>query len=308
MDSSVTRRYLTTTKPGAHAGAATFILSNSSKNLKRKQVLKELKKLKSYRLHAPAYKNFPRRRVYVSRLHEQWAMDLVDIQSYSRYNFRQKYLLVVLDVFSKKAWIEAIPNKTGPTVTAALDKIILRTGVTPEKIQSDRGKEFYNKFMNKMLTERNIKLFSVYSDLKCCVIERFIRTLFGRIARHLTDVGGKRFVNVLPDIEHSYNNSYHRSIKMKPSEVTLQNSRQVHENLYGNIKPILYKSPKFNVGDFCLIAKRKTIFEKGYAQSYLHEIFKVKKIRQTTPHVYELVDLNEQLIKGVFYEKQMLKL
>src|SRR4051812_26568813 len=123
MVTSIHERYLKTTEPGGFSGLSTFILSNKKLPFKRKLVQAELKKLKSYRLHAPAYKRFPRRRVYVSRMYEQWMMDLIDIQSHSRFNYRQKFLLVVIDGFSKQAWIEAIPNKKGQTVAAALEKI-----------------------------------------------------------------------------------------------------------------------------------------------------------------------------------------
>jgi transposase InsO family protein len=308
MVTSIHERYLKTTEPGGFSGLSTFILSNKKLPFKRKLVQAELKKLKSYRLHAPAYKRFPRRRVYVSRMYEQWMMDLIDIQSHSRFNYRQKFLLVVIDGFSKQAWIEAIPNKKGQTVAAALEKIFKRSGQTPNKIQSDRGTEFYNIHMKKLLQRYKVQLFSVHSDLKSCVIERFNRTLFGKIARYLTFVGGRKFVHKLPEIEHLYNHSYHRSIKMQPSQVNLKNSRQVYENLYGKVKPTLYRPPKFQVDDLCLIARRKKIFEKGYAQTYFDEVFRVKRIRHTTPVVFELVDLNNVKINGTFYEKDLLKL
>jgi hypothetical protein len=234
-------------------------------------------------------------------------MDLKDISSESRYNNKKNFLLVVIDTFSKRAWLEAVPNKTMGVVKNALDKIYKRTGGVAPKIQIDKGLEFRNRVMKSYLAEKGVELFSVESEIKASIIERFIRTLFSKIQRYLTHNKTRKFVDKLPDFEKLYNNSYHRSIKMTPAQVNPSNEAQVYQNLYGNEKPVIYKPPRYKIGDSVLVAKRKTVFEKGYKKNYLDETFKIVGIKHTIPRVYTLEDKDERPVKESFYEQQLSK-
>ena len=91
------------------------------------------------------------------------AADLIEVNNISKYNKGYKYLLTVLDVFSKHAWVEPIKNKTGQAVTEALEKI-LNQGRTPINLQTDDGKEFYNKVFQSLLTREGIHHFSTKAE------------------------------------------------------------------------------------------------------------------------------------------------
>jgi len=239
-------------------------------------------------------------------MHEQYCMDLKDNQTNAPYNNKKRYLLVVMDAFSKQAWLEAIPNKTAKVVLNAFKRIMARTGGVPSKIQIDEGKEFKNKLMRDYLNSNHIELFWTESKLKCVFIERFIRTLFGKIQRYLTHNNTKKFVDKLSFFERLYNHSYHRSIKMAPCEVNLDNQAEVYANLYPE-KTINYSPPKFKVGDHVLVARKKKTFEKGYTANYYDAIFTVVQMRPTIPRVYILTDAEDDPILGEFYEQQLLK-
>ena len=106
-------------------------------------------------LHKPVRKHFQKRRVMVNKIDEIWAADLVEMQKISRDNKGYKYLLTVIDVFSKYGWIWPLKNKTGLEVENAFKNIFAK-GRVPEKIWIDKGKEFYNQHVKKLLEKLNI--------------------------------------------------------------------------------------------------------------------------------------------------------
>jgi len=203
-------------------------------------------------------------------------------------------------------FIEAIPNKTASVVTRALDKILSRSGGLPRRINVDRGNEFLNRTMQSYLKKKGIDIFWTYSPLKSVIIERFIRTLFQKIQRYMTHNNTRRFVNKLDDFERLYNNSYHRSIKMAPSEVTKENEQEVYNNIYPSVT-MDYTPPKLKLCDTVLIARNKKTFEKGYTKNYLDDVYIVAKVVETIPRTYKLQSLKGKPVLGSFYEQQLVK-
>jgi transposase-like protein len=304
MADQLRRRYVNLRMKGSFGG-----ITNVSRATKIgvSSVRKELSKIPTYTLHKPIRLKFPRRRVYAAGINDQWVIDLADIQSISGSNNRKRYILCAIDVFSKRGWLEAVSNKSGPVIAKAFEKIFIRSGQRPRKIQVDKGKEFYNRHVKSLLKHHNIKLFSVESDKKACIAERFIRTIKGLIWRYMTCKKTKRFVDRLTDFENLYNKSYHRSIKMAPNDVTPEKEELVRANLYGNDQPFLYTASLFKVGDHVLVAKRKTIFEKGYTQNYLSQLFVVSGIRESIPQMYFLKTKSGTIVKEAFYAQQLQK-
>src|SRR5207245_454180 len=158
-----------------------------------------------------------------------------------------------------------------------------------QNIQIDKGREWLNQLMKSYLKKENIHYYSVESELKCCVIERFNRTFMTRVARYMTHKNTEKFVHLLPDFVRSYNDTYHSSIKMSPSSVSQENWMQVWENLYNDYDN-KFSKPLFAVGDKVLISITKNIFEKGYAKGFQSEIFTVYKIGNTYPRMYYIRD------------------
>jgi len=143
-------------------------------------------------------------------------------------------------------------------------------------------------------------------DLKASVVERSNRTLKGRMFRYFTAHHTRRYVDALPDIVHSYNNTRHRSIGMAPAQVTVTNENKVRQKLY----PIKPKRPrwKFEVGQRVRIAMAIQPFGKGYEEGrWSRELFVVDQRRPTAPVTYTLVDLAGEPIKKAFYEAELQK-
>ena len=117
---------------------------------------------------------------------EQWQIDLVDMSKLSKANKGFKYLMVVIDVFSKYAWLEPLKTKTGIEITKALKKIFDKNKRSPLVIQTDKGTEFLNSHVRTLLKSRKIKLFTTFSERKASVVERLNRTLKSRMWRYFT--------------------------------------------------------------------------------------------------------------------------
>ena len=147
----------------------------------------------------------------------------------------------------------------------------------------------------------NIKINSTYNEGKSTVAERFIRTSKNKILKRMAAASKNVYFNLLDDIANKYENAVHRSIKMKPINVTSNSYAEYNED--SNVT-----KPKFKVDDRVRISKYKNIFVKGYTQNCSEEVFVVSKIKNTGPWTYVVSDLNGELITGSFYEKELQKL
>ena len=253
-------------------------------------------------LHKPTRKNFPRRKVIAFSPNQIWAADLVEMIPYSRENKGFKYLLTVIDVFSKYGWIIPLKTKTGAEVTAAFKKLFKEA--VPAKLWTDAGKEFWNSNMKKLLEENDVKLYKTYNELKSCVIERWNKTIKTDMWKYFTANNSYKYIDILPALVEKYNNSYHHSIKCTPIEAQkLANREMIFTNLYGKktTKPL----PKFKIGDRVRITKKKTIFDKGFTPNWTDEIFTISEIKPTVPVTYTIKDVKGEQLGGSFYEQEL---
>jgi hypothetical protein len=125
--------------------------------------------------------------------------------------------------------------------------------------------------------------------------------------KYFTQVGNKKWINIVDDLVYNYNNTYHRSIKMSPVEASrIENETKVYKNLYKD-SGMVKKSNKFNVGDKVRISKYKGTFDKGYLPNWTTELFTVSKVSNTNPVTYKIIDENKEEIEGIFYEPELVK-
>jgi len=258
----------------------------------------------AYTLHKPRRIHFPRRKTFSKGIADLYQIDLVDLSSLSTFNDGNRYLLTCIDVFSKRAWAIPVKTKSARDVTDAFEQILSER--TCNMVQSDKGTEFLNSTFQGMLRRRGIHFYtSENEDLKASVVERFNRTLKTKMFRYFTHASTRRYVDVLEDLLHSYNNTYHRSIGMAPAQVGPDNEDEVRSRLYPT-KPKSYRW-KYDVGDKVRIAMQRRPFRKGYLGDWSDEIFEIASRLPTTPVTYELRDLAGDLIKGRFYEPEVQK-
>ena len=134
-------------------------------------------------------------------------------------------------------------------------------------------------------------MYSIHNKGKLVVAERFIRKLISKILKHMTAISKNVYFDVLDDIVNKYNDTFHRTIKMKRVDVK--------DNTYIDLKKeVNDKDPKFKVGDYARISKYKNIFATGYMPNWSEEVFVVNKIKNTVQWTYVINDLNVEEITG----------
>jgi len=256
----------------------------------------------AYTRHKQSKTKFRRRRTIAKGINELWQADLADLSLLSNENNSYRYLLTCIDVFSKYARVEPLKNKSGSSLTAAFTKMFENQQC--KLLQTDKGTEFLNGTFQKLLKDRNIRHYtSENDDIKASVVERFNRTLKGVMWRYLTHTSSGRYIDVLPQLVSSYNNTYHSSIKMMPSEVNAHNEDIVRSRLYPPSKRTI--EWRYTVGQHVRIRQSKRLFKKGYEPSWTEELFIIHSLFPSDPPTYVLKHLSGEVIKGKFYEQEI---
>ena len=258
-------------------------------------------------LHKPIRHKFPKRKVFTKNVDDIWAADLVEMNKLSKFNKGYKYLLTVIDVFSKYGWIIPLKNKTGVSVANGLKMIFKQDNRKPSRIWTDKGKEFYNKTVKSLLEKDNILLYSTENEEKSSVVERWNRTMKRNMWKYFTANNTHVYINILPQLVDRYNTTYHRSIKGTPQDASrAENFLHTFNSLYSNTSKLV-KKPKFKVGDTVRITKKKKMFEKGFTPNWTEELFTIEEVKPTKPPTYKIKDKKGEEIKGAFYEQELQK-
>ena len=225
-------------------------------------------------LHKPIIRKFGKRKVHAAFKDNIWGADLAYMQLLNKYNKGIRFLLCVIDIFSKYAWVVPLKDKKGVSIVKAFQSILKQLNRKPNKIWVDKGSEFYNASFKKWLQDNDIVMYSTHNERKSVVAERFIRTLKSKIYMRVTSISENVYIDKLDDIVNEHNNAYYTTIKMKPIDVK--------DNTYINTnKETNDKDPKFKVGDRVRISKYKNIFAKGYTPNWSEKVFVIKKVKNT---------------------------
>ena len=222
------------------------------------------------------------------------------MQLISKLNKGFRFLLCVIDIFSKFAWVVPLKYIIGISIVDAFQKILHKSGGKPNKILVDKGSEFYNNSFIKWLKDKDIEVFSIHNEVKTVVAEGFIRTLKTKIYKYLTSMSKNVYIDKLDDIVGEYHNTYHRTIKMKPVDVK-DNTHIDFEKEFND------KDRKFKIGDHVKISKYKNIFAKGYTKNWSENLFVIKKVKKTDPWTYVINELNVGEIVGKILRKRTAK-
>lgn len=260
-------------------------------------------------LHKPARRNFPRRRTILKGIHDLYQADLVEMKQYSKINKGFKYILTVIDCFSKVARAVPLKNKGGKTITDAMKGILKEIGKSIKNIQTDDGKEFFNKDFSKLMQRNKINHYSTFSEKKAAIVERFNRTLKTAMYKKFSERGSYVWHDILPILIKDYNEKKHRIIGMKPIQVNKANESEVLQRIKKNTKSSLDKKPpcKFSLDDKVRISRYKHVFAKGYLPNWTNEVFSVHRVQPTIPETYILKDSKGEVLQGGFYGHELLK-
>ena len=257
-------------------------------------------------LHKPITRNFSKRSVISNGIDAIWAADLVEVQAFSKWNKGIKYLLMVIDVFSKYGWIRPLRDKKTETVSKAFDEIFKRKR-KPQMLWTDKGSEFISKHFKEFLKREGIKLYHTENEEKSSVVERWNKTMKNRMWKMFTVNNNAVYWDKINKLVNDYNNARHSSVKMCPVEASKKkNESKVWYNLYSNLIYTKPGKPAFAIGDKVRISKyKRQVFDKGYTPNWTEEIFVTDKFLPTKPITYSIVDLMNEAIKGSFYEQEL---
>jgi hypothetical protein len=260
----------------------------------------------AYELHRPIRHKFQRRKVYSNYIDHIHSGDLIDFTKEHK-----GYVLVNIDIFSKYAWIFFIKNKTPEEIIKCYKEIFKDR--KPELLWWDNEKSIDSNKFKSFLEENKVKLYHSYSEKKACVAERLIRTLKENTERIKTEysLSNKKFSyeDILPQVVKDYNNTYHTTIKMTPTEASQKGNEGIVQDIYRN-KNENYnpkEGKEFKPRDKVRIYKYKYIFDKGTKARWTKEVFIIDKVQNTKPKTYLLKDLKGEDIIGAFYSYELIK-
>ena len=230
---------------------------------------------------------------------------MADLIEYNQPGFVQqnrgyRYILCVIDIFSKMAYTRAIKKKSKFDMSLALDSIFSDLNYFPNTLITDEGLEFYNKDVQKVLLKYGMHHYSIKTKMKASVVERLNRTLKMRLERYFYQNKTKKWIDVLDQMTRNYNVTPHRSIGMTPKQVNDDNAKIIFDRLYPDINlPVI---PRLAVGNLVRILKEKTMFEKGYKQNWSEEVYQIRKVKTVAGRVwYKISDLSGNKILGIKY-------
>ena len=180
----------------------------------------------------PPKKNYVTNKTDVYHIDDIWSLGISDLKDYGPENNRgYRYVLVIIDIFSKFGWTVPLKEINAITVKDTFE-IILINSKKPNLIETDRGKEFSNNIFRDFLNKNNITHYSRNSELGAVLAERFNRTIRDLLKRPVFENGDGNWIDVLPKITKQYNNSIHSSTKLSPIQATLKkNEGYVYKNL-----------------------------------------------------------------------------
>ena len=197
-----------------------------------------------------------------------------------------RYILVVIDNFSKFGWTIPLKNKFSQSITDAFSEIIKSSNRKPNLLETDDGKEYVNKIFNEFLNNNKIKRYSRYTDKGAVFAERFNKTIRNLLKKPVFEKGKADWLSELPSVIKKYNNTIHYSTKMTP----IQASKKINEKLvFSNLRDDRVKrQPKFKLGDLVRTADIRRVFSKGESTNWSYKLYTITKIIHDTISSYRL--------------------
>ena len=248
----------------------------------------------------PPKKYYATNKTNVYYIDDIWSLDILDLKDYGPGNNRgYRYVLVVIDNFSKYGWTIPLKNKNAQSIKDSFENILISSKRKPNLIESDRGKEFYNNIFQDFLNKNDIKLYSRNSSYGAVFAERFNRTIRDLLKKIVFEHGNANWIDILPTITKQYNNKVHSSTKLTPIQASLKkNEGYVYKNLLDKREKV---RPKLQINDLVRTADLKRTFSKGDTTNWSYKLYKITEIINDTIPTYHIDNLperyNEALLK-----------
>lgn len=296
VEAELNNLFLSNTSPISYSSATELYKAARSKGISKSDVDEYLKGRPSYYTHAPARRNYPRRKMKGFQLNSHHQADLADMSRIAEFNDGFKWFLLVVDTYSRQISVRALKIKKPSSVAEALREHFQNNA--PYYLCHDKGKEFWGKEVVALCKEYGIEQYSIESDAKAAQTGRFIKTLKQRIYRYFTQNNTWRWVDIIEQFADNINNTYCSAIDRKPSSVT-------YETRLPEDKRVFAKHSKFKKGDCVVLSNLRRVFDKAYLGTFGKELFVVSRVNLEKPVTYRIVDQQGEKIEGIFYDQEL---
>ena len=323
----LTSLYNLVEKPGTFQGIEKLqdaVTEDGLYKITTKQIKQFLENNFAYSLNRPVKKVKKRPKVIVAGLDDQFDADLADMKDavYSDANKKVKYLLVVIDIFSRFLWIKPLRDKEAKTVVKAFSEIFASSKRKPRRIRTDRGKEFTSEVTKNFFEREKIHQMFTSNEVQANYAERVIKTVKSKIFRYMTSRNTFKYLEMLPKFVESYNNTWHHGIRAKPVDVNEKNEKRLWWQMYWPEENVKEKKIhqkrkskrkinfKFEIGDQVRISVTRKAFDREYDQRWTGEVFIVKSrfMREGNIPMYKINDYGGSPMTGSYYENEMQKI
>ena len=238
-------------------------------------------------------KNYETNKITYNHIDEIWSIDLADFSDYKISNNKgYRYIFIIIDNFSKFFWAIPLKNKYSQTITNEFSNILTTSKRKPNKLESDRGSEFYNSVFQNFLKSKNIHHYSRYTDKGPSIAERVIRTVRNLLKKPVFEKGRADWISELPSVIKKYNNTIHNSIKMTPVQASKKSNQKL---VYNNLKDDREKQkPKYKLGQLVRTADIKRVFSKGDSTNWSYKLYTITEVIHDTIPSYRIDYLPER--------------
>lgn len=290
--------------PASYQSVESFAKNNTGVNAKR---LKEtLQGEESYTLTRNVRTSKTRQmRVPLLSLNHQWDSDLAFLHLDRGY----KGFLLCVDVFSRQAHACAIKTTSAAETIRCFKKIFAEK--KPSQIRSDGGTEYRALKVREFLKEQGVAHYISQSTHQANFAESCIKTIKSKLTKYMLRNNTDKWVDVLADVIHSYNNTIHSALGRTPASINVDNQEEALLQQYVIKEPRVHKkrSFKYSIGDHVRISYRRRAFPRAYDVKWTGEYFTVTK-RYISQNInqYKLKDYNGEPIVGAFYESELQKI
>lgn len=309
---SVIKNYRTAGHPTAFSSPNTV---KRVYGISTKKANKILNQIDSYTLHREYKKPQTFNPYYVFKSRKQVHADLIDVRNLKETNNNFSYLLLLIDIFSRKVWVYPLIRKTGPQTKEALNLWLNDLGTRkPELLVTDSGTEFVNQVVKTFLASKNIEHRLALGTSKACFAERANKSIQVLLYKYMSDKETTRYIDKLNDLVKTYNTRGHRSLNyMTPNEAdkvhNTQLIRAIQVKRYGKLAK-KRRAPKYKIGDTVRVkidAKVITQQSRAYARQFKGEYFKIVRVNRNFPiPMYYIQSWDtDEIIRGGFYENEL---
>jgi len=255
----------------------------------KEKAKKALEHIDSYVLHREYKKPRVYNSYFIYNRRDLLQADLIDIRSIHRENDGTKFLLLIIDVFTKKIWLYPLQDKKGVTMRATLSRWLNELRSKPKVFQTDAGTEFFNRNVGDLFAGYGIEQRVARGTSKASIAERANKSIQILIYKYLTDKETLRYIDVLPQLVKTYNRRGHRTLDMMPpfeadKPRNEERVRGIHVLRYQSVPK---KKARFKLGDTVRIKTQAksgvSSNRRAYAEQFFGEYYRIMRINRTMP-------------------------